>query len=578
MQRIDFYKLERPIQERFVASARGSSPPAPLASHREALPRAVLLWGAIGAVALVALFWLGSVGYGDLESSVALQPSWLLVGYAGLGLLSVFAGIRAAALYLREEAMPFPRAVFLFPSGLIDTRGRELVVRPLSELAKANVGNKRLTVSFNDGFSFKFRLADSARPAELERLLGEYGARFSLNPDAAPVSNREIAAYDPLKDNGFSNPFSPTEAMKPPKLKFQILGPLIALVLGPAIGYAVFSARNSLAEEALYSSARAEKSKAAYEAYVARGGQRPEILEILLPRTELAAIVKNNDLAALESYAATRSKSEIWPEIENALAKALTAELERVKQLGTRAALREFEAKYGKHEMIAPSLERAISDHRARALAKFAEVAKPNPEVLDLFKRLLVYADQHGPKLELKFKRKLADTVMRTENRLRKSMFYGGEASLPAQYFDAKRSEGREATVAKTLLEQFARAFPADTLSLVPSGVLEDASDDLPKVQVPTLLFAHRTEMSGEYLSAEPRAAYTGVGFLCRASLQIPGDDKPYEFKSSTWQAPGLREIRNGASFEAIYTEMADKAFTKLTKRFTHDLLPGLAE
>jgi hypothetical protein len=576
MQRIDFYKLERPIQERFVASAKGSSPPAPLASHRESVPRGVLLWGAIGVAALVALFWLGSVGYGDLRSSVALQPRGLLAGYAGLGLLAVFAGIRAAALYLRAEAMPFPRAVFLFPSGLIDTRAREIVVRPLSELTKADVGSKSLAVRFNDGFAFKFRLADNARPVELERLLGEYGARF--NPDAAPVSNREIAAYDPLKDNGFSNPFSPTEAMKPPKLKFQILGPLVALLVGPAIGYGVFSARNHLAEEALYREARAENTKDAYVEYVARGGQRPEIVGILLPRSELEAIVKKADLAALESYAAPRRKSEIWPEIETALGKALAAELERVKKLGTRAALREFETKYGKHEVIAPALERAIADHRVRALSKFAEVAKPNPDVLDFFKRLLVYADKHGPKFELKFKRKLADTVTRTENRLRKSIFYGGEASLPSQYFDAKRSEGREATIAKTLLGQFARAFPADTLSLEPSGVLEDASDELPKVQVPTLLFAHRTEMSGEYLSAEPRAAYTGVGFLCRVSLQIPGDDKVYEFKSSTWQSPGLREIRNGASFESIYTEMADKAFTKLTKRFTNDLLPGLSE
>lgn len=576
MQRIDFFKLERPIQERFVASARGSSPPAPLASHRESVPKGVLLWGAIGAVALIALFWLGSVGYGDLHSSVALQPEWLLAGYAGFGVLAVFAGIRAAALYLRAEAMPYPRAVFLFPSGLIDTRGRELVVRPLSELTKSSVGSRSLAVWFNDGFSFKFRLADNARPAELERLLGEYGARF--NPDAAPVSNREIAAYDPLKDNGFSNPFSPTEAIKPPRLKFQILGPLIALVVGPVLGYGVFSARNHLAEEALYRVARAENTRDGYLSYVARGGQRQEIVGILLPRSELEAIVKKDDLAALESYAAPRHKSEIWPEIENALGKALAAELERVKKMGTRAALREFETKYGKHEVIAPSLERAISDHRARALAKFVEVAKPNPDVLDFFRRLLIYADKHGPKFELKFKRKLADTVMRTENRLRKSIFYGGEASLPAQYFDAKRSEGREATIAKTLLAQFARAFPADTLSLEPSGVLADPSDDLPKVQAPTLLFAHRTEMSGEYLSAEPRAAYTGVGFLCRASLQIPGDDKVYEFKSSTWQAPGLREIRNGASFESIYTEMADKAFTKLTKRFSNDLLPGLAE
>jgi hypothetical protein len=297
----------------------------------------------------------------------------------------------------------------------------------------------------------------------------------------------------------------------------------------------------------------------------------------LLPRSELAQVVERGELAAIEAYARGREKSAIWPEIERALQSALLAELENVKKQGSRARLRDFQSRYGKHAVIAPAIERAVSEHRGRALSKFAAEAKPTAEVLDFFRRLLVYADAHGPKLELRYQRKLADSVARSENQLRKSVFFGGEASLPAQYFDAKRSLQREAELSKLLIAHFGRAFPNDLLSLEPAPALEDASEELPKVTVPTLLVSHRTEMSGAYLSTQPRAAYTGIGIIFRVSLQIPDDAKPHLYKSSSWYAPALREIRNGASFESIYGDMASKAFAKLWKRYLTELFPGFA-
>lgn len=575
MQRIDFFQLERPIQERFVASARGAAPPAPLASRRELVPKGVLIWAGISLVSVLALGLLGSLGYGELTSRFALQPGWLAGVYWVLGVSAVFAGVRAFALHLQVHSMPYAPAVYLFPSSLVDARMPVFAVRSLAELSEAHVRGNKLSVRFNDGFGFGFRLNEGARGAELERLLREHGAR--LNPDAAPVSAREVAAYDPLKDNGFSNPFSPTERMRPAKLRFRWLGPLFALVLGPLLGAGVFRLQNYLAEDALYRAARAENTKAAYEAYVARGGQRPEITEILLPRAELAQIVAKAELPALEAYALPRKKSAIWPEIERELRRALLAELEQVKAAKSRAALREFQSRYGQHEMIAPALERAIEEHRARVLSEFAAAAKPQAEVLDLFRRLLTYADAHGPRLELRFRRKLSDSVPRTEAQLRRSVFFGGEPSLPTQYLAGKAAEKREEVFAKELSAQFARAFPQDMLVLEPGPLLEADSEDLPKVSVPTLLVSHRTEMSGAYLSREPRAAYTGIGILFQVSLQIPGDDKPFEFKSSSWQAPALREIRNGASFASIYGDMADKAFDKLSRRFLNELLPGFA-
>ena len=576
MQRIDFYQLERPIQERFVASARGNSPPAPLASHRELVPRGVVLWAAVGLLSLVALVLFGTIGYGELGSGFALQPGWVTPVYAGLGVLAIYAGFHAVALHLQGQASPFAPAVYLFPSGLVDTRGRSFVVRPLADLRRVQVGNQSLVVAFADGFRFRFKIRDRASGQEIEELLVRYGAR--LNPDSAPISARERAAWDPLKDNGFSSPFSPTEKMQRTKLPFRFIAPLVAVVIGPLLGYGVFSLRNFLAEEALYRNARAEDSGDAYRAYVARGGKRTEIEDILLPRSELAQIVKKGELAELEAYAEPRHKSAIWPEIETALSRALLVELEAVKKQGTRAALRDFQNKYSKHEIIAPAVERAVSDHRARVIAEFARAAKPSAEVLDFFRRLLVYTDAHGPKVELRYKRKMADSVARTENQLRKSIFFGGEPSLPAQYFDGARSAKREAELTKTLIAQFMRAFPTDMVSLEPAALLEDASEDLPKVSAPTLLVSHRTEMSGAYLSTQPRAAYTGIGVLFRVSLQIPDDNTPHVYKSSSWYAPALREIRNGASFESIYEDMATKAFTKVSKRYLAELLPGFAQ
>jgi hypothetical protein len=575
MQRIDFFQLERPIQERFVASARGAAPPAPLASFREPVPRAVVLWAAISVLAVVGLVLLGAIGYGELDSGFALQPKWALPLYAGLGVLAVFAGFRAVALHLHLQSLPYVPAVYLFPSGLIDARASTFVVRPLADLTRVKVDSHSLVASFGDGSSYRFKISGRARGQEIEELLGRYGAR--LSPDSAPVSARELAAWDPLKDNGFSNPFSPSEKMKQSKLRFRLIAPLVAIASGPLLGYGAFALRNYLAEDALYRSARSADNGDAYRAYVARGGKRSEIEQILLPRSELAQVVEKGELAAIEAYARGREKSAIWPEIERALQRALLAELENVKKQGSRAALRDFQSRYGKHSVIAPAIERAVSEHRGRALSKFAAECKPSAEVLDFFRRLLVYADTHGPRVELRYQRKLADSVARTENQLRKSVFFGGEASLPAQYFDAKRSLRREAELSKLLIAHFTRAFPSDLLSLEPAAPLEDASEELPKVTVPTLLVSHRTEMSGAYLSTQPRAAYTGIGVLFRVSLQIPDDATPHLYKSSTWYAPALREIRNGASFESIYEEMATKAFTKLWKRYLAELFPGFA-
>ncbi len=67
---------------------------------------------------------------------------------------------------------------------------------------------------------------------------------------------------DLLRDNGFKNPFSPPDSMRPPRPRGLYREPLLALGLGVVLGIAAFSVRNAFSEAKLYTDARAADSDA----------------------------------------------------------------------------------------------------------------------------------------------------------------------------------------------------------------------------------------------------------------------------------------------------------------------------
>ncbi|MGC4094162.1 MAG: hypothetical protein QM756_40875 [Polyangiaceae bacterium] len=292
MQRVDFFGLDRPIQERFVASARGAAPPLPLAVERPPLPRSVMVCVATAALCLIGIGVVAKVGYGKLDSELGLQPTSLLGVYVGLGAV---AGIALAAAWRVQRARalwPFPPGVYAFPSAVVDARSLSMQVHPLRELVDVNASGRKLNLAFSDGARFQFVALDAARAAELSRSVAELRQRFS--PDLAPVSSRELSVLDPLADNGFANPFSPRERMQMPKAGASWLVLPLAAVLLAALGAGVWAVRNRFGESALYAAARKADTRAAYQAYVARGGKNPDVPRVLLPRAELAEVVAKN--------------------------------------------------------------------------------------------------------------------------------------------------------------------------------------------------------------------------------------------------------------------------------------------
>lgn len=578
MQRIDFFRLARPIQERFVAAAQGVSPPLPLAVQRPSLPRSVLAFAALAALSLLAMGGVWTVGYGKLASPLALQGVSLAGVYALLGGVAGLAAALARLQLKRGNKYPFARAVFLFPSGVVDATGSELAVRPLADLGGVTPAGTRLELAFVDGGRFSFQTASAERAAELANSVNELRAR--LSGEIAPVSSRDVAALDPLSDTGFSNPFSPRESMVPPPRRLAAGGSLLlgAALVGAGIGAGVWKVRNTLGERALYRAARAAHTYDAYRAYVDRGGSNPDVKDVLLPRTELAEVAKRHDVAVLEKFADEHKGSRIEPEIQALLHQELLAALTSAKATGSLRALKEFRARFRERPSITADVDRAIAERLTAALADFNKRAQPRPSIYEIYRRLLNYASQNEGKVEVRFRRRIPESVARAETLLQKSNYFGGKASLPGQYFDAAHAAKREEPVAQELVRTLQLGLPEDIIKFEAGPPIPDGPEEDPKVNVPTLVITHRTEMSGAYLMKRPRAALTGVGVLFRIAFQLPNDAQIHNYKFSTWAAPDLKSMMDGRSFEEIYGEMGDKSFSKLAKKYLSDTVPGLAK
>src|SRR3954467_11115289 len=83
MKAVDFYKLPRAIQDRFVGSVMSGFPPAPLLATKGATPTKVLWLGLTGGC-FVTLIVVTRIGGVPLDSSLALHSGKALLLYAAL--------------------------------------------------------------------------------------------------------------------------------------------------------------------------------------------------------------------------------------------------------------------------------------------------------------------------------------------------------------------------------------------------------------------------------------------------------------------------------------------------------------
>jgi hypothetical protein len=572
MQKISFYSLERPIQDRFIQSTHGKEVPAPLL-YRKAPHNPVAR--AFTLVALGVLLGGGifsSIGFGKLDHRWAFDPRWAVFVYCGVVTLALAALLRAVLLWDRDASLPFLRGLFLYPVGVVDARREVIVIHVLTELEKEEVVGSTLRLHFKTGATFEFTEKDKSRLEQVCRSVAD--GRQRLSQSAETLSQRDQVLQNPLMDTGFRNPFGPKKPILrvvPDWSKYWLL---IALGVGLPLGFGMFLLRNVLSEKHMYALARQLDSSAGYRGYLRRGGTRRDVTDILLPRAELRDARASQTVAAVETFFDTHQNSKIKPEIEAALRVVLLTALEKAREQGTISALREFRAVSKHVALVGAELGDAEKSLFRVALGKYLSAVPVGAEQRAFFMRLLDYSRNHGPKVEVRFRRLVpADAVQRAEVQLMKSAYYMGPAALPGQYFGPKYAEPREAAWVAALAESAAKLFPKDVLSLELGSAVPDDASTAPAVQVPTILITHRTELSGVFLTRSPRGAFVGLSEQYKAHFSIPGEAATLDFQHSTWMTPSPKKLEEaGLNYKTLYDMMAKDGLGRFLKKYSPTL------
>jgi hypothetical protein len=507
------------------------------------------------------------LGFGNLEHRLALNPGWAIFVYIGLLCPALLALVQAILIWNRDALLPYRRGVYAFPVSVVDARSAILQVHNLSDLAELKAEGSRVSMRFSDGTTFEFRNLDPSRIEEVKATIQDAQQRMSVPP--SEESNRDHALLDPLMDTGFKSLFSPTESIRARVVAWAKVWPFIALALGVMVGAGLWELRNVLSAKHLYIKARTLNSTHAYRAYLARGGKRRDVADLLLPRAELRDVRAVGTVDAIEQFMDAHPKSRIESEVSAALYAALLDELEKVRSQGTLAALRSFRRGDPRALQVEPERAAAQKELFRIALARFQTESMGSPELKAFFERLLAYSEQQGPKVEIRFRRRLPESVTRSESQLQRSAYFGGSKALPAQYFNAKHSEPREAIVAAAISNRLATVFSRDILSFEPAGELVDDDSNVPALKVPTLLITHTTDMVPTYSDRKPRGAFVGLSLLFKAQLLMPGDPAPPTFQCSLLRPPDLKQFdERGWSPEQLYDSMAQETFAQFLKRY----------
>lgn len=568
----DFFQLPRPIQDRFLASVTGSGAPRVMLFQPASAVKGL---GAILVFVLSAsiVCGLAVVGYGDLRSAFSLQGGVLLPIYGSFGGLAAVALAAYAWARSAQNRYPYRFGAYLFPAGVLVADKERLRWFRIGELVEVQTKGGRVKLRF-PATSFSFPMPRTISAAQLEKAIDESKAKYASAFEQK--DRRALAALDPLRDSGFSNPLSSHKALPPPRDQ-RPWRYTLALLLGGTIGVLTFFARNKVSEAEMYQAAVTANSAEAYEAYLARGGNRPGVVDIYLPRARLSAI--KGDTAAVEQFSKEHPDSPIRGEIDLAMREVLLKELAKVREQGTLAALNRFLREHPENRMVEPEVAAARHAVYDAAYADFKKAYAPTEEVQGLFRAMIAFSEKHGPEVQLRFRRQLSSSAKVTDNALRRSAYFAGSSSLPSQYFEAEHAKPREDAAAEALAGALQKAFPQEVLQFVAGPPLEGEAE-LPQVDKPTLFVTYRTTLSGGYTTNRPRNVYVGIGLTMSADFVVPGEKEArFEMKYSKWLPPDVNEIsRDNLKPEDVYDKNARKGFEQFQEKLMAALLPEQAD
>jgi len=567
MKTIEFFRASRAVQDRFTHSARGLSQPVPvLFKARVADGWQVALLGS--GLALASSLAVAAIGFADANSELAISPVWMSAVYGGL-LFLVFLGLLVARVRFRApRLLPYLPGHYLFPFGVVDASTPSFRVFALDELLSVEALGGLLILKFKEE-QFEFEVGKAGEATQL--VASVQAGKLVYESLLAAMNHRELAALDPLRDTGFSNPFSPKTPLQQQAQRRFFLAMLVAALLASAgLGWGSREFRNTLSEQRLFDRARQINTPSAFKMYLERGGERAVVVENLLPRAELAVAAGSGNVSDLEGFAAKHPENRIATEIRGALKNALLAELRRAQAVGTVSALRAFRERFAVHlELFAPEYTRAQAEFYAGILAKYRQSPTYSPKLLTLVGRLLNFSRNSPAQALVRFRRVLRPSLTLADRQVQKSLYFMGLESLPSQYFDAKNSAPREARVGEALIKKWQQIFPEDVLKFSLGPAVEEPEGTPVVFAAPTLLVEYVVGGAGIFLSKKPRGVFVGVGLVFIATFSIPDVAESLEFRGSSWKVPDFASLAGGeGTVKGVYESVAEDGFERFLRLY----------
>ncbi len=567
MQKQDFYGLPRSIQDRFIEASQGASAPLPL-GYIPSRPIASLLWGlgALVAAGLWAFFTMH--GLGDLDSSFAITTLTHRLIHAAFAVTAGFLSFQAYAQSWLVAQMPYRPGTYLFPGVIVEASFGQLVVFDASEVTDITAQAADLVVQLGSRtLKFPEGSPDLAAIAAEKAKVGTERWKASQADDQL-----ERARLNPLVDSGIHNPLAPTDAHQRPRFLPVAAMLAICVVVGVGAGFGVAIWRDTLSQKALYKAAITENSIEGYRAYIARGGQRPEVKQLLLPRAELESAMAKGSVEAIEQFVKSNPNTEIAGEVHNALRVALLVELDKAKQAGTLQALGALVKRYDDHELIKAELSAARHDIFVRALAAFkAKASTQDADLVPFVERAIAFSEENGPTVHLRVQHLFPqDPEALDQVVIKNHQYYMGVKSQPSQYFLGDHARRREKELLEQVVQKLQPAFSKEILTFELEPLPKEANEDLPPVKVPTLTFIHKEKLSGGYVGGVPKAMYLGAAITMTALSELPSSEGPaMRFDWSAWRNPDFSILADRKKdIPDVYEDMVGGAFSKFTERY----------
>jgi hypothetical protein len=189
--------------------------------------------------------------------------------------------------------------------------------------------------------------------------------------------------------------------------------------------------------------------------------------------------------------------------------------------------------------------------------------------------RLFAWSEKHGPKVEVRFKRKKSESIGRADQYVAKTPSFMGEVSYPSLKFDEKHGTKREIVLGKMLAIKLDAGLSPELFDVSTGAQIPMDAETFPDVKVPTLFISHAVEWSGHsYVSQRPRGSYVGLLFPFEALFVIPGDAKPMKLKAEIMKQAALGQLKEdenilpGPAEEKVYEAMATDAFDQFGNKF----------